>query len=229
MTVGLSETQIGNMALSHIGARSRIESLGENRAEATEINLWYDWSRRQILEAFDWGFARKRLKLALHGDTISTTSTDPLAGVWGFRYQYPADAIVMRKIQHPNAPPDDAIPFDIELNLDGTQKTILTDMNDAVGVYTSDITSPTLFSPFFVSTLSHLIAHYVAFPLTGKRNIKGDELQIYNEMIRLAPAHSANERMGEPPRDTDWIRARSGTLASGTKGGSWVAFPDASN
>lgn len=228
MTV-ISSTRIGNMALSHIGARSKIESLEEVSSEAAEILLWYDWSRRQVLEAFDWGFARKRLTLALHGDTISTTSTDPLAGVWGFRYQYPADCVVMRKIQNPNAPPDDAIPFDVETSLDGLEKTILTDMNDAVGVYTYDAVSPTLFSPFFISTLSHLIAHYVAYPITGKRQVALQEMQIYQQMLGMASAHSANERMGDPPRDADWIRARDGTLASRTKGGSWVAFPDANN
>ena len=229
MTVGLSSTGIGNMALSHIGARSKIESLEEVSSEAAEINLWYDWSRRQVLEAFDWGFARRRLALALHGDTISTTTGDPLAGVWGYRYQYPADCIVMRKIQNPNAPPDDATPFDIETNLDGTQKTILTDLQDAVGVYTYDAVSPTLFSPFFVSTLSHLIAHYVAFPLTGKRNIKGDELQIYQELIRIAPAHSANESVSPPPREAEWIRARSQGSQQAKKGASFVAYPDANN
>ena len=85
----ITDTGIANMALSHVGAESDIESLTEKTAEAIQCNLWYNFSRQQILEIYDWSFARRRLGLAPHDDTISETSTDPWAGVWSFRYQYP--------------------------------------------------------------------------------------------------------------------------------------------
>lgn len=199
---------ISNMALSHIGAKSTIESFTEKGAEAKQADIWYDYSRLQVLEAFDWSFARKRVTMSLHGDTISETATDPLAGVWGYRYQYPGDCLAARKIQNPSAPPDDAVPFEIETSLNGQEKTILTDLQDAVLVYTWDLTNTDMFSSLFVSALSHLLAHQIAFSLTGDRKIKITELQIYQSVLREAMSTSANEGVSAPPREAEWIRDR---------------------
>ncbi|KKN29916.1 hypothetical protein LCGC14_0839150 [marine sediment metagenome] len=204
----VSPVDIANMALSHVGAKSAIESLDEKTAEATQARIWYDYSRRVVLEAHNWHFARKRVTLALHGDTISETSTDPMAGVWGFRYQYPPDCLVARKIQNPNAPPDDAVPFTVEGSLDGKEKTILTSMEDAVLVYTWNLENTDMFSSLFVLAMSHLLAHHVAYSLTGSRRIKVDELKIFQGLVPLATGVDANEGVDPPPRDTDWIRAR---------------------
>ncbi|KKK98232.1 hypothetical protein LCGC14_2644810 [marine sediment metagenome] len=211
----ISETRIANMALSHVGTKSHIESLSEASPEAKECSLWYDFSRLQILAAYDWSFARLRTQLALHSDTIPTTSNTPLAGVWGFRYQYPANCLAVRKIQNPNAPPDDALPFEIELSLDGHEKTILTNEEDAVCVYTFDQKSVNLYSGAFVSTFSHLLAAHIAYALTGKNTIVQRELQIYSNLLIGAGSIDANEGVSPPPRDTDWIRAR-GTIGSET-------------
>ena len=204
----VSDTGIANMALSHVGAKSTIENLEEKSAGARQCRIWYDYSRIMVLEAHDWNFARKRRTLALHGDTISETSSDPLAGVWGYRYEYPDDCVMARKIQNPNAPPGDATPFAVEGSLSGSEKTILTDLQDAVLVYTWDQASTNMFSPQFVLALSHLLAHHIAFSLTGNRKIKIDELKIFQGLVVVAAGANANEGVEPPPRDADWIRAR---------------------
>ena len=204
----VSPAGIANMAMSHIGAKSAIENFNEKTPEAAQARIWYDYSRRTVLEVHNWGFARKRLTLALHGDVISETSTDPMAGVWGFRYAYPSDCLVARKIQNPNAPPDDSVPFAVEASLDGKEKTVLTSMEDAVLVYTWNVENTDMFSSLFVLALSHLLAHHVAYPLTGKREIKVDELKIFQGLIPLATGADANEGVDPPPRDADWVRAR---------------------
>lgn len=224
----ISPVGIANMALSHIGAKSTIESLDEDSPEANQCEIWYDHSRLQVLEAYDWNFARKRKTLALHGDTISETAADPLAGVWAFRYSYPSDCVAARKIQNPNAPPDDAIPFEVETSLNGEQKSILTNREDAVLVYTWDLTNTDMFSILFVSALSHLLAHEIAFSITGERKIKITELGIYDKILPQATAKSANEGVDPPPRDAPWIRAREGSLSSG-HAGPWRALPDGDN
>ena len=58
----------------------------------------------------------------------------------------------------------DAIPFEIELSDDQQTKTILTDLDEAVGVFTFDLTDVTLFSEFFVGMFAQAIAD-CAFPL----------------------------------------------------------------
>ena len=219
---------ISNMALSHIGATSKIESFTEESSEAEQCNIWYDHARLQVLEAYNWNFARKRIAMSLHADTIGDEAADPLAGVWRFRYTYPDDCVAARKIQNPNAPPANAIPFDVEASLDGQQKTILTDAEDAVLVYTWDLTNTDMFSILFVVAMSHLLAHQIAFSLTGDRKIKITELKIYEGILREASSMNANESVDPPPRDADWIRARESTRAS-SDFGTWQAFPDGDN
>ena len=205
------------MALSHISAPSQIESFTEKSNEAEQVRLWYDYSLKQVLESFDWSFARTRLALAIH-------SEDPPDGIWAFRYQYPEDCIVARKISNPTsrvfafAPVysslsivgnlTDAVPFEIELDAEEETKTILTNMQDAILVYTKDITTTSLFSALFIDALSHLLAHHMAYAITRKRSIRGDELQIFRRLILTAPAMNANERVDEPPREAEWIRGR---------------------
>lgn len=197
--VSVSSVGIANMALSHVGARAKIQTLTENSAEAKQCNIWYDFSRTQALEAYDWAFARKRLTLALDGDAAPDE--------WSFRYQYPADCVAFRRIWNPNGPDDDAIPFAVETN-SNQARTILTNLDSAVGVYTFDLSSTVMFTPFFVEALSHLLAHHIAFSLTGKLDIKNQEMQIFNAMIRQAGAANANEAVDPPPRDAEWVRGR---------------------
>jgi hypothetical protein len=189
------------MALSNIGTRSTIASFDENSTEAKECKLWYDFSRTQALEAFDWSFARRRLALALHGDDAPEMR-------WSFRYQYPANCIAARYIENPLGPTADAVPFEIELSEDGNTKSLLTNQEDAVLVYTSDMTQTTMYTSHFVETLSHLLAFHIAIQLTGKRSIKSDMAQMYSALLRAAPAQNANERVGAPPREAEWIRSR---------------------
>ncbi len=199
---------IVNMALSNIGTDPVENYLTEKGVGARQARVWYDYTRRMVLEAFDWNFARKRQTAALHSDTISETSTDPLAGVWGYRYQYPGDALIIRKMQNSASPPGDAYPFEIETSLDGSQKTIVTDVEDAVIVYTWDQEAVSTFSGLFVLALSHLLAHHIAFAVTRKRRIKADELRIYQGILPSAEALSANEAVGKPPREAEWVRGR---------------------
>ncbi len=224
----ISDVIIANMALTHIGAENDIESLDEQTVEAKAIRTWYDFSLQQALEAFDWSFARSRIVLTLHADTISTTSNQPLAGVWGFRYSYPPNCVTVRKIQHPNAPPDNALPYQIELNLDRTEKTIVTNVENAVAVYTFVQTAANLYTPGFVLGLSFALAANIAFTLTGKLSVKKAMTTDFVLAINIAAANMLNEEVEKPPRDADWIRDRSGK-GTGTVGQDWRPFADGNN
>ncbi len=197
----VSDTLIANMALDNVGAKSVIASLNENSPEAKACKLWYDMSRKQALEAYDWSFARRRLTLASHSDAAPELR-------WNFRYQYPADCLKARMIENPLGHEADAIPFEIELSDDASVKTIVTNEDDAVLIYTGDISQTSLFSMFFVDTLASLLAARIAIKLTGKRTLKGDMIQQYNALLRMAPAHDANEAVGKKPREAEHIRAR---------------------
>ena len=197
--MALSKVKICNMALGNLGSSDTIESLTENSVAAKQCNLWYDESRQEALEAFDWSFARKRQALAPH-------SEDP-PDAWSYRYQYPADCVTAREIENPLGAEADPVPFTVEMAADGT-KCILTNLDEAVLVYTYDQETVSSFSKHFVRTLAFAIALNICMVITGKRTIKQDMAGQLSRHIALAPAHNANEEVKAPPRDADWIRGR---------------------
>ena len=227
--VAVSKTHISNLALSHVGSRHNIEDVDvEESVEAKECRLWIDYSRQQALASYDWNFARAREVLTLHADEIPTTDNQPMARVWGFRYKYPANCLAVRKIQHPNAPPADAVPFDIELAPDRKSKTILTDLETAVAVFTFDQLEISLYTPKFILAHSLALAVNICFTLTGKVKLKNQLKSDFFEVSASAAADAANESVKEPPRDADWIRSRTGVFNAGPIR-DWQAFPNGSS
>jgi len=196
----VSEVSICNMAISNCGG-SPIESITENSTEAKQCNTWFTFARRQALEAYDWSFARRRLTLATHSDAEPD-------GVWSYRYQYPSDCVMFRKIQNPEGDIADPVPFEIETDDAQITKSILTDLDDAIGVYTFDLTDTTLFPSHFIITFSYALAARISFAITGKVELSEIMDKKFNDSILLASASNANEQMRPPPRDADWIRNR---------------------
>lgn len=198
--MALSAIGIANLALSHLGTSTTIESFIEKTTEAREATRWYDQCRQEVLEAHDWSFARKRQTLALHGDAAPDQ--------WSFRYQYPTGCLKMRRIWNPLGEDADHIPYELELQLDSEIPSILTDMEEAVGVFTLDQTRTTTFTPLFYTALSHLIASRMAMTLTGKSKIRDDNSIAFQRYINWAGSADANEEKKAPPREAEWIRER---------------------
>jgi len=211
--IAMSQVKVANMALSHIGTKSRIESLTEASNEAKAINLWWDFALEESLELYDWSFARTRTpqggSLALDGDVPPDE--------WSFRYQYPADCIKARRIWNPNGRQDDAVPFELELNSNGV-RTILTNLENPILVYTKWVDNVSLFIPIFISLFSRVLASHIAFPLTAQQKIVDAQMAQVSGLLRAAPAVDANERVSEPPREAEWIRGRTFSPHSGKYG-----------
>lgn len=197
----ISSVKIANMALSHIGASSQIESLADQTAVGKIANLWYDFSRLQVLEAHNWSFARKRQILTLDSEAADLVE-------WTYRYQYPADAVAIRELANPLGPDADAIPYAVEISSDGSRKTIVTNLESASAIYTKDLEVTSLYSAFFIEALSYLLAHHMAYSVTGKLSLRASMLSTYSAFMQLAPAQNANENVDKPKREAPWIRVR---------------------
>jgi hypothetical protein len=198
--VTISKTNIANLALSNIHARSTIQSLTENSTEARLAKLWYDHARRQALAEFDWGFARIRQALAEHSVAAPTNE-------WNYRYQYPALCLAPRYIENPAGLDADSPPMSTVNAGDGTIS-IVTDAEDAVLLFTSDVETVALFTPHFVTTLSFLLAFYIAGPITSKDKIKQNMIGAYFANVNVAAAHDANQSVPRAPREAEIIRGR---------------------
>ena len=214
-----SDIGICKLALSKLGTNSSMESFTEAGVEASECNLWYNISLKEILSSAFWSFARKRQTLAVHGD-------DPPAGVWGFRYQYPVDALKLRYLENPTGQTSSSsafwsqesnaridgnagqkVPFEIEISDDGT-KSILTNLDSAIGVYTFLQTNVHLFSPEFIEAFSTLLAYHIAPGLTEGDKKTKEMIALYSGVWPIAVAASANESASGPPPEAEWIRGR---------------------
>jgi hypothetical protein len=194
----ISAVKICNMALSHVGSQSSIESLDEDSPAANACKQWYDWSRIQSLEAHNWNFARKRKVLAV-------ITADPYDN-WAWQYEFPSDCIVAREIVNPLGNDADAVPFEVTTTDSGDLSCILTDVAEAALVYTFDMTNPARYSPGFVKVLSWYIASNIEFTITGKRTIGEQVLAV---IVGKATADNANEGIARAPREAEWIRGRS--------------------
>lgn len=197
----ISPVMICNMALSHLGHGSRIESLDENSREAKECKLWYDYSRRAALSSFPWSFATVEANLSAHSEAPPDN--------WGYRYQYPATCLRAQKIVDELAYSDgDAIPFKVRASSDGRTKTILTDQDNAILMFTINQESTELFDPEFVQAFSFYLAHRIAFAITGKVALVDKMRERFTEAVMFAEASNANETVDRKPREAEHIRAR---------------------
>lgn len=198
--MAIDAVSIGNMALAHVGAKGRIESLDEQTPGAKQVKLWYDVARTLTLENHDWGFARVRLTLALHSEAPPEE--------WDFRYQFPANVVSLRGFWNPIGPSADAIPYELELASDQSTVTILTNAEDAVAFFTANVASVVLFPLSFVSAFSRKLAEMIAYSLTGKTEVQDQQTERFEMEVSKAATFDAMQGMKPPPRESEWIRGR---------------------
>ena len=167
-----SEVDIANLALAHLAEDPAITALSPTPAggaHAKKAKLFYAIARNALLEMHDWHFATGRAVLAeLDLDEIQAGGELPEG--WGYGYTLPADCLRPRRVLIPGETDDTAGQnFTVETLEDGN-KVLFTNVEDAVLLYTKNITDPTKFSPLYIVALSHLLASHLAGPI-----IKGRE------------------------------------------------------
>jgi len=220
-----SEVDICNLALGHIGDSATVSSINppEGSAQAEHCSRFYPMARDALLEMHSWGFATKRVNLAL------LTSAYP---EWDYCYAMPSDAINILSILPNNSSDDYSVgvtamygmtttplmaggnyqpqPFNCESLDDGTQ-VIYTDQQYAACRYSGQVIDTTQFSPLFVESLSWLLAGYLAGPV-----IKGDVgasmakncYASFAAMLSKATVSDANQRRNSITQNVPWMGGR---------------------
>jgi len=234
----MSEVTICNLALGHLGDTANIASLNERSRQAQLCARFYPVARNALLEMSTWGFATRRVKLALVSNpTLAIAQgVDPAAerGTWKFAYALP-NAVINAIAVLPASAIDDyeaswrknfdgfpypveslgsgtymPQPFAIETQPDGSQ-IVLTNTCDAVLRYTTLVEDTTKFGPLFTLALSWLLASMLAGPL-----IKGAEgaaagtrcLAMFKSFEGMAESSDANQRKTDVQPSVSWIRGR---------------------
>lgn len=182
-----TDANIGNMALSRLGARATIADLTENSTEARQLSIWYETVRDDLQGMMDWNFNRVTRALSQSGTAPSR---------WAYSYAYPSDALRVWRLDFGAsawAYPDPA-PF--EIGSDGAGQFLY--CNEAVveAVLLQRVTDPNRFSAAFVLAFADSLAAAVAYPITQKRDVAAQLQQVATDRIERAMADSANEQGG---------------------------------
>jgi hypothetical protein len=193
---------IGNLALAHLGDDATVASIDppEGSAQAEHIALFLPIARDVLLEMHDWRFARFRENLAL---------TEVAYSSWEFGYGLPSDCIVPRRVLAEGYANEerDAADFVVE------NDTLLTNVENPVLVYTKRVVDPAKWTPLFVSSLSWLLASYIAGPLlkgdTGQAaGIKCYQVFLTEYAKATVSSARAEKRVQRADSDVSWIAAR---------------------
>lgn len=206
-----SQLDIVNMALSHLAVGTEVQDFAADRSKEAQVaRRFYVPTRDEVLRAFAWPKLKVTEALALVEAFDSDNPND-----WGFSYQYPADAIMVRRLFIPGSgrmeTESTRIPY--ELGRDRTDKTrqvIFTDLESAYVEYTYRETNPEALDPDIVNAFSLLLAFKMGPRVAGGDQFKLADraFQFYRAAIAEARANSLNELQADPEPDSVLIRSR---------------------
>ena len=215
-----SDVVISNLALSHIGSDALLSSINppDGSVESGYCARYYPVARQELIEMQPWSFAKTRQALSLLATNPST--------VWTYAYQAPSDMVQSQRILTTSTldaygfypfggllRADEAALFSERgsANFDVENGAILTHEENAVLLYTRDITDTSKFTAGFTTALSFLLASYLAGPI-----IKGAEgtsaalkmRQIAERKAAQAQANDANSSVEDSHPVPEHIRRR---------------------
>jgi len=196
--------RIKNLALAHIGHSIFIDDDNEAGNEPDVLNVAFDVALAVVLEAFEWGFARRFETLGLVTDF--TTLTTPQK--WNYAYRYPVNVVKIRGII--TGPGElETNPRSWDIGSDATGRLIYTNQEDCVVEVTALITDATLYTAHFAMALSRYLAYLIVPSLAKDKSIAGDMRTLYYQDLETAEVKDANEAHYDPQlQESEAIRAR---------------------
>ena len=207
-----SKTSIANLALSHLNVGKSIADIDNERsAEAQSLRRFYDIALDNVLEEFEWPFATKQADLAL-------IETDPDGEEWKYVYQYPSDALHLRRIlglSRQHSLPHDGLVTDGRISYKvaqlGDKKVVYTDQKEARMEYTRRETDPALYTSTFTIAFSYWLA-FLAAPriLDGAKaaKITDDLFAKYQRALNKAMAHASKEGKPDLTAESEFSSSR---------------------
>lgn len=198
-----SETEISNIALSHIGNSKEIQNLQTDRsAEGSACRRFYTPALEESLRDFAWPFTTKIADLGL-------VEEDP-NDEWNFSYRYPSDCEMFRRILSGIRNDTRQSRVTYKIGRDSQGLLIFTDQEDAQAEYTVREDDPDRFPSDFVMAFSLLLASYIAPRVTNgdpfKLGVRAFELYAFS--IAKARNNALNEQQDDEPPQSEFIRGR---------------------
>ena len=198
-----SNTEIANLALSHLGHGKDISDLEtEDSSEAKTARRFYKFALQKVAESAPWPFLRRFAVLSLVEEEPTTE--------WGYSYRYPANCERIVRVLSGIRNDDRQSRAPYKIVGDDTGKLIYTDEEDAEIEYNTTANNPTIFSAGFTFSVSYLLA-----VLMGPRLTSGDQFGLikeartmYSYLIEQAKNEAFNEQQDEEEPEAESIRVR---------------------
>ena len=181
-TTVVSPTEICNLALDAVKYPDAIGDLYEGTLAARVALRFDSQTRDELLSESDWPFARQDAILQVlktappggYGIQAWTNAYPPLP--WIYEYAFPANALEMRSVRptpillpeqdpHPNI-------FRVANDTASGNKVVLTNLANAIGIFTGQITAISQWDTLFVNALVRRLAEKFAPALS---QIAGEE------------------------------------------------------
>ena len=218
-----SEVDICNAALGELGDTATVVALvpPSGSIQAVHCARFYPMARDELLELHTWGFATKRVSLALLSETPPSE--------WSYVYDAPSDVLNFLAILDPAATDDYSAglaqygnisgsynynvgiytpqPFAVETDSTGNQ-VIYTNQQNAQLRYSGRVTDTTTFGPLFIMALTKRLKAYLAGPVVKGAEGRAEAKAAMQEfMVALAAAKEsdANQHRQKPAQSVDWI------------------------
>lgn len=176
-----SPADVANNALSRMGFRLRVGSLLDGSDHASVVLQVYGQCRDEMLAAYDYDFAARTVALGLLKQTPAggyfppnqwSAATYPPLG-YAYEYGYPEDALKIRTLKYA---PLWAVDYDpqpspwSEFNDNSftpARRTIVTNVPNAIAVYTGRVTDPATWSVTFADALAARLSVLLGPALVG--------------------------------------------------------------
>lgn len=199
-----SKLDICNLALANLGQKSVASLSDTTNIKVITFNRVYDTALKYTLSDHDWNFAEGRASLTLLAD-------EPVG--YDYAYDLPTDCLKIRYLyDETNGSPrvrmvnsrtsgNSIIPYTIMLNEDGNKNILCTDQEDAIAVYTRNITQLNLMSATSYTALAWKVSADMAVPLTKNLSLQSTCVTMYSTYLSRAQRvdfQSTNDK--EPSR-----------------------------
>lgn len=229
-----SPTDVTNLALTKIGIQGSVSSIlpSDGSTEGDAASILYNPLIDSLHRSANWNFARKQEQLTLIRafSVNGVVSDDPPPQPWLYEYLYPADCIRARFLQpflsigNTTSPPlttaDNIIPTFYESNpikfivannrnLSGhPTRVILTNMQNAILVYTMRVEDPGLWDPQFLDAASAYLGAWLINALARNRAQLNDMISIVKEIVGEARRTDGDEGITSADHLPDWMAVR---------------------
>ena len=192
-----------NLALAKVGDESaQITSIPATPSEeySKEANLcakFYEITLREVLEATEWKWARKRVALAQNVDAPSFE--------WTYSFALPADCARPLKV---SSTTDTQRQYNYTSEWDVEDGNVVSNQEELWMLYVKNVENLNKADALFIRTLYTALATKLVFPLTENRNLTKDIMNEY-EMQVLPEARRVNSYSGRilPTVDSAWLNA----------------------